>query len=84
MGMDRFCDIKQKEVINIYDGRCIGHVFDLVIDCHTGTICAIVVPGCSRWRSYFFGGEDIVIPWNRVIKMGEDVILVELDGPPIR
>ena len=82
ISMDRFCDIRDKKVINIFDGRCIGHVFDLVIDCVTGTICAIIVPGCGRLRSYFLGGEDIIIPWNKVIKIGEDVILVELDNCP--
>jgi len=79
--MERFCDIKQKEVVNIFDGRCIGHVFDLVIDCRCGTICAIIVPGCSKLRSCFFGGgDDIIIPWNKIVKIGEDVILVEMEG----
>lgn len=69
--MERFCDIKQKEVVNIFDGRCIGHVFDLVIDCRCGTICAIIVPGCSKLRSCFFGGgDDIIIPWNKIVKIG--------------
>ena len=79
--MERFCDIKQKEVVNIFDGRCIGHVFDLVIDCRCGTISAIIVPGCSKLRSCFFGGgDDIIIPWNKIVKIGEDVILVEMEG----
>ncbi|MBE5781308.1 MAG: YlmC/YmxH family sporulation protein [Clostridiales bacterium] len=78
--MERFSTLREKQVINICDGKCIGHVFDLVLDCHCGAVCALVVPGCSRLRSYLFGGgEDVVIPWNKVVKIGEDVILVELD-----
>ena len=82
--MDRFSDIRAKDVINITDGCSVGHVTDLCIDCKVGCITALIVPGCGRIRSLFWGGDEIVIPWNKVIKMGEDVILVELENCRLR
>ena len=82
--MDRFADLKCKDVVNISDGRSLGCICDLVVDRCTGMICAIVVPGCGRFRSLFWGWDEIVIPWCNIIKIGTDVILVEVGFSRVR
>lgn len=77
--MERFCNMKQKEVINVLDGRRMGCIYDIMFDCCKGCLVAIVVPGCGKLTSLFKGGEDIVIPWSNIVKFGDDVILVECD-----
>lgn len=77
--MTRFGKLRQKEVVNIADGARLGFICDLVIDICTGKICAIVVPGPSRLSFFFKGERDQVIPWKNIRKIGEDVILVEVD-----
>lgn len=77
--MTRFSKLRQKEVVNIADGARLGFICDLVVDICTGKICAIVVPGPSRFSFFFKGERDQVIPWKNIRKIGEDVILVEVD-----
>lgn len=78
--MERFTDLREKEVINILDGQRLGFVCDLVIDICTGNITAIIVPGGSRIAAFFKGNGDIIIPWRKIIKIGCDVILCEVDS----
>ncbi len=74
----RYCELKQKTVVNIIEGRQLGCVSDLVFDECTGRICSIVVPGAPCLKS-FFRPRGLVIPWNSIVKIGGDVILVETD-----
>jgi len=77
--MTRLSKLRQKEVVNIADGARLGFICDLVLDVCSGRICAIVVPGPSRFAFFFRGERDQVIPWKNIRKIGEDVILVEVD-----
>lgn len=72
--------LRDKEVININDGRSIGYVSDIEVDLDNGIIEAIVIPAQRKLFGIIGGQEqDIVIKWDRVKTVGEDVILVEVD-----
>jgi YlmC/YmxH family sporulation protein len=71
-------DFKHKEVINITDGRRLGFVQDVTADLNSGTITSIIVPGNSKLLNIFSGNNDIVIPWQKIKCIGEDIILVEM------
>jgi len=72
-------NIKNKEVINICDGKSMGFVCDIEINLREGRIEGIVLPG-SRGLLSMFGREteDFIIKWKDVRTVGEDVILVEV------
>ncbi len=72
-------DIEEKDVINVATGERIGFVSSLKIDTSSGQIMAITVAPSVRF-SGFFGKEDIsvTVPWNQIIKIGEDVIIVNV------
>ncbi|MCI5534479.1 MAG: YlmC/YmxH family sporulation protein [Firmicutes bacterium] len=74
--------LKNKEVINIYDGRSIGFVSDIEVNIEKGTIEGIVIPA-ERGLFGFFGksGEDLLINWDKVRTVGDDVILVDMQEP---
>lgn len=76
----RYCELKQKEVVNVLDGRRLGTTEDLEFDPVTGRICAIVVPGQFSIKNILKSGGGYVIDWERIVKIGDDVVLVELDG----
>lgn len=71
-----------KTVINVCDARKLGHIVNYEIDLCEGRITAVFVPGeCG-----FFGfgkSADIRIPWDKIRKIGEDAILVELPPRPV-
>lgn len=77
-------DIRQKEVINITDGRRLGYVYDVEIDFYKGVIDSIIVPGGGKVLGLFGRDDDFVIPWENIKKIGDDIILVEIDALKMR
>ena len=75
---DKGLDFKHKEVINIKDGKRLGYVQDVCADLETGVITSIIVPGSNKFMSIFSSNSDIVIPWQNVKCIGDDLILVEI------
>ena len=73
-----FTELKAREIINVQDGARPGQLCDLEIDLCTGEILSLVVPGESRMLGLFKNREGFCIPFKKVKKFGEDVILVEL------
>jgi len=73
-------ELRAREVVNVLDGRRLGMASDFEIDAETGQIKAIVVPGPGRFLWLFGRNDDLVIPWERIRKIGVDVILVEAPG----
>lgn len=71
-------DFKHKEVINITDGKRLGFVQDVNADLETGVITSIIVPGSSKFISFFSSSNDIIIPWQNIKCIGDDIILVEI------
>lgn len=77
MNYDKGLDFKHKEVINIKNGKRLGYVQDVTADLKTGTITSIIVPGHTKFFNIFSTGNDIVIPWENITCIGDDIILVE-------
>lgn len=75
----RFCTLREKEIINVCDGKRLGFISDAVIDICTGHICALVL--LFDQRIFGFGKcEELVIPWEKVCCFGKDAVLVNLDA----
>ncbi len=46
----RFCEMREKEVVNICTGKQLGCVVDLELDTCSGKIESIIVPG--NWENF--------------------------------
>lgn len=79
----RIADLQCKEVINVCSGERMGYVNDVELDIHTGRLLAIVVPGPWRFSCLFARGEEFVVPWCQIEKIGGDIILVRFEAPPL-
>ena len=75
---DKGLDFKHKEVININNGKRLGYVQDVCADLETGMITSIIVPGSNKIMSFFNQNNDIVIQWQNIKCIGDDLILVEI------
>ena len=74
-----FLELKAKQVINTVDGKCLGHITDIIFDVVCAKALGFVVPQPNQgFWGLFRGGRDIFIPFDCVCKIGVDVILVEL------
>lgn len=75
---DKGLDFKHKEVVNINNGKRLGYVQDVCADLETGTITSIIVPGSNKVLNIFSQNNEIVIPWQKIKCIGDDLILVEI------
>ena len=55
-----------------------GYVQDVCADLESGSITSIIVPGNNKILNMFTGSNDIVIQWQNIKCIGDDVILVEI------
>ncbi len=76
--MIKSTELRVKEVINLVDGRRLGWIDDLELDLESGRVTAVVVPGPARLFGLLGREPETVIPWQRIRKIGADVILVDL------
>jgi len=74
--LGRAMNFKQKEVINLSDGKRLGYVQDVEADFNSGKITSIIVPGNNKIFS-MNGKNDLVISWDKIVKIGDDIILVK-------
>ena len=73
---ERLNDLRNKEVINIFDGTRLGYVFDVGLDTETAALTCLIIDGKSHFWGLLGREEDRVIPWEDVETIGEDTILV--------
>jgi len=80
----RISDLRLLDVVNVKDGRRLGAIKDLDLDLERGVVKGIIVPGPSTSRGFFGSGksDDYIVPWDRVKKIGVDVILVDANDLP--
>lgn len=76
--MLRACDLRQKEVINICGAQRLGYVYDVEIDFDTGNIQSIIIPARHGLLGWLFKKKDYVVPWDKIVCVGEDVVLVQM------
>lgn len=77
--MIRISELQMKDVINISDGKRLGNIGDIEIDIDTGKICSIIISKQTRMLGIFGKDIEIIVPWEEVMKIGEDVILVRVN-----
>jgi len=74
-------ELRDKEIINIYDGKSLGFVTDIEIDLEKGTVEGLIVPAQKSFFSFFGSRDnDYVIRWKDIKRIGDDVILVDVAG----
>jgi YlmC/YmxH family sporulation protein len=77
----RLSDLRERDVVDVRDGRRLGAVSDLEIDPAAGQVVALVVPGAARLLGLFGSDGECVIPWGDIVTIGHDVILVRQAAP---
>lgn len=61
-----------------------GFAGDVEINYYDGTAEALVIPSSGKMFGLLGRNDDIIIPWQKIRIIGEDVILVDLDERFIR
>jgi YlmC/YmxH family sporulation protein len=80
----RLCELREKQVINVADCKCIGFIEDIEFEPCKGKICAYIIPGPPKFCGIFGHDYEYVIPIEKVVRIGADIVLVDVCIDDIR
>ncbi len=69
------CELREKDVINICDGKKLGYICDVEIEADCGRITAIYVS--DRFFSLNGSKNCIKLKWDTIRCIGEDTVLAD-------
>ena len=69
----RLSELQLKEIINIYNGKRIGVIVDAIVE-QNGQIQKLIL---EEKRGRKFSKEEYEIYWNQIVKIGDDIILID-------
>ena len=71
-------DLQLKEIIDVSTGKRLGSIIDVIVD-NKGYISKILLDNRkSRTKLFASSKEDTYIEWRNIVKLGDDIILVEI------
>ncbi|MBR2081177.1 MAG: YlmC/YmxH family sporulation protein [Oscillospiraceae bacterium] len=78
MTVNKYSQLRCKEVVNISDGNRLGYISDLDVDVTCGKILSVIVPGPGKLLGLFCSDYDYQIPWPCIRRIGDDIVLVDV------
>ena len=75
----RLCELREKEVINMCSCKKLGCVEDLEFNLCDGCLEALIVPQHAKFCGIFGSEREYVIPFECIKKIGQDIIMVEIN-----
>ena len=74
-------ELRTKEVIDVSDGKRLGRVMDIEFSPADARVTALVAPADTTFLQSLRGERcGLVIPWQNICRIGDDVILVSTSG----
>lgn len=73
----RLSELQLKDIISVKSGKCLGKIIDVEIN-NEGFITGIYIEEKNMFRNIFKGSNDSILKISEIIKIGEDVILVNI------
>lgn len=70
-----------KEIVNLNNGGRLGIIADtdIIVDEKNGNILSLLIPE-RKFQFKLFGNiQEIEIPWDSIRKIGQDMIIIELE-----
>lgn len=77
--MINYWDLADKDVVNIKNGEVMGRFDDVEIDTKIGKITAFYIEEASKFMGVLGKTKPRRIKWEEILKMGMDVIIVNVD-----
>jgi YlmC/YmxH family sporulation protein len=77
-----FRELRDKQVVQLETGTCLGRIDDLIFDPETAKVQSFVMLGRPRLFGLLGRGESLSILREEVQNYGQDAILVTTPLPP--
>ena len=71
----RLSDLQDKDVIDLKTGVKIGNIIDIKIQ-NDGVVSSLILEK-KRFSKLFSPNDEIEVSFNKIFKIGEDVILIK-------
>lgn len=72
-----FCELRNKEVVNLNDGRKLGRIIDLSLTT-SGQVLGLILPGDKGMFKNVVNSNSLFVPWRSIVRLGDDIILVNI------
>ena len=74
-------ELGYKEIINLNNGERLGLLTDsdIIVEEKTGRIISLLMPERKIQFKIFGDLDNIEVPWDSIRKIGNDMIIVELE-----
>ncbi|MBQ9145868.1 MAG: YlmC/YmxH family sporulation protein [Clostridia bacterium] len=72
-----FNELRGKDVVNMADGRKLGHILDLTLSM-SGQVVGVSLPHDKSLFAATCSGRTVFLPWRCITRIGDDIILVNL------
>lgn len=70
-----------KEIVNLNNGERLGIIADsdILVEEKTGKILSLIIPERKFQLKLFGSNQDMEIPWDSIRKIGQDMIIIEVE-----
>ena len=75
----QFCELRNKEVVNIRDGMRLGYIEDLTLNGKDGCICSVIIPAADKILGVWGRERRYIVDWCKIVRIGCDIVLVDID-----
>lgn len=73
----RLMELQQKDIISVKTGKNLGRIIDIELNVE-GFITSVVIEEKGFFRFFFHSNNEINIKVKDIVKIGDDVILVNV------
>ena len=77
-GNIRLSELQKKNIINLNNGKIVGKIIDIDFNPSDGSLKGLVIERSRYFKSVFNAENDVIVTFNQIKKIGEDVILIDI------
>ena len=75
----KLSELQRKDIVDIKTGKLIGKIVDVEFDQSNGYMIKFIIEKAHFIKSLFMNNEELSIKFTQIKKMGEDVILIDIN-----
>lgn len=75
----KLSELQRKDIVDIRNGKKIGKIVDVEFDQTNGYMIKFIIEKAHFIKNLFTSSEELTIKFTQIKKMGEDVILIDIN-----
>ena len=71
-------DLQMKEIIDVSSGKRLGSIIDVIVDSRGFITKMLLDNRRNKGKLFSNNREDVYVEWKNIVKLGDDIILVDI------